>query len=312
MERKAVKVKTASRMRRSALVLAFILMWGGGAMARPADLAAYPHVKHLIPGEGSDRALGAFLVDGELWAATHEDFANMRVVDETDTEVPFLIRARGKAGEDGSTATFEIVDFAVHEDGTQTVIEFDAHRQATVGIRILTSAENFSRPVLVEGKSGVGHTGFREIFRGTCSNIAAGDVQRDGRTLHFAQPSRCSEWRVTIDNHDNPAMTITGIMLDERVHEAVFINTQPGSCRVFYGGDESKKPRYDMAAILRTSGNAPFALFRLGAEQENEANGRWWSLRVGGKVVLLVGILAMVAVLAWGVSTAARKVDAVT
>ena len=278
--------------------------------AKPADLGAYPHVKHLIPGDDSDRALGAFVIDRELWAATRGNFANMRIVDEADTEVPFLIRPRGKAGRDGATTSFEIVGFEVGEDGTRTVIEFDAHREAAVGIRILTSAENFSRPVRIEGKSGIGHTGFRDIYRGTYSHVAAGDVERDGRTLHLPKTTRCAEWRVTIDNHDNPAMTITGILLDERVHEAVFVNTQPCSYRVLYGGDESQKPRYDMAAILKTSGNAPLAPFRLGAGQENEAGGGWWPMRVGGKAVLLIAILAMVAVLAWGVSAASRSIDA--
>ncbi len=307
---RAVKLKTTHRLLRSALVLAFLLLWGGGAWARPADLEAYPHVKHLIPGDNSDRALGAFVIDGELWAATRRDFANMRIVDETDTEVPFLIRPRGKAGQDQTTTSFEIVDFEVREDGAQTVIEFDAHREAVVGIRILTSADNFSRPVRIEGKSGVGHTGFRDIYRGTYSHVAAGDVQRDGRTLCLPQTSRCTDWRVTIDNHDNPAMTITGILLDERIHEAVFVNTQPCSYRVLYGGDQSRKPRYDMAAILKTSGSAPFAPFHLGAEQDNEAGGGWWPLRVGGKTVLLIAILAMVAVLVWGVSTASKSIDA--
>jgi len=286
-----------------------MLTWGGGVAAKTADLEAYPLIKHLVPKGEAEEAIGGFTLDLELLAATRDDFANMRVVDDTDTEVPFLVRPRGKAVPGGATISHDIVDFEVHQDGTDTVISFDGYREPTVGIRILTADDNYSRPVRVEGKSGIGHAGFRDVCRGTFSHISTGDVARDGRTVSLPAATRCASWRVTITNHDNPALAVTGVALIERVHDAVFVNTQPSSYRVLYGGDSRLRPRYDMATILHAAGDAPMAAFRLGPEQENDGEGGWWPWRIGARVVLLVAILAMVAVLTWGIAAAAKRVE---
>lgn len=304
-----MKLRFHDGIRMAALSLALMLLWGGGAAAKTADIAAYPHVKHLVPKGEPEQALGAFALDLELLAATRDDFANMRVIDDTNTEVPFLVRPRGEAAPDGATVGHDIVDFKVHQDGTDTIITFKAYREPAVGIRILSGNDNFSRPVRVEGKSGIGHAGFRDVSRGAYSLISTGDIARDGRTIQLPSATRCTHWRITITNHDNPALEVTGITLIERVHDAILVNTQPSNYRVIYGGDNTLRPRYDMATILRAAGDAPTAAFRLGPEQENEELGGWWPWRIGARVVLLIAILAMVAVLTWGVATAARKVE---
>jgi len=262
-----------------------------------------------VPRDDAEQAIGAFALDHEVMSATRDGFANMRVVDDKDTEVPFLVRPRNRSTQENATVDHEVVDFEVHEDGTKTVISFGAYREPVIGIRILTESKNFSRPVRVEGKPGLSRSGFKAIFMGTYSHISAGDAARDGRTVRLPSATRCSEWRVTLENHDNPAMTVTGVLLVEHVHEAVFVNTQPSSYRVFYGGDGTRRPQYDMATVLNASGDAPLAAFRLGPGQENTENGGWWPLVIGGKVVLLTAILAMVVVLAWGVASAAGKVE---
>ncbi len=302
-----------SRRQRSGkwdLILVGALLWASVAGAKPADLGAYPYVKHLIPDDSVEQALGCFVLDPDVYESAREDFANMRVVDEAGTEIPFLVRMRNETEQGDAAVSYDVRDFEVREDGMKTVLEFNARREPVTEIRVLASTGNFNRPVLVEGKSGVGHSGFRDIFRGTYSHVSSGDVQRDGRTLKLPRGTRCAEWRITINNHDNPALTITGVALRDRVHEAVFVNRQPGSYRVLYGGDGSRRPQYDMAAILKNSGNTASEFFRLGAEQDNEDYGRvWWPLRIGGRAVLICAILGMVAVLAWGVSCAAKKVD---
>jgi len=293
---------------RLTLAAVFMVSWGGGAYAKPAKVEAFPFVKNLITEGESEDSLGAFALDAEIMAVTHEDFANLRIVDDSDTEIPYLVRARGRA--DGSGISSHEVSYDVHNDDSKTRIEFTSDRQPVTGIRILTSGASFSRPVVIEGKSGVGHAGFRTVFHGTVSHVATGGAGRDDRVLRLPHTTRCSEWRVTIENHDNPALPITGVELIERIHEAVFVNMQPSRYRVLYGGDETQRPRYDMPAIMSRSGNAEMATFRLGGEQENDDYGRsWWPLRIGGQTVLTLAILGMVAVLGWGIATAAKSTE---
>jgi len=445
----------------SLLVLALLCVCS--ATAKPADLKAYPHMKHLLPDGGPEQALGAFALDADLFDATRTDYANMRIVDDAGTEIPFLVRTRTEAvtttrdkviptrvdslhelpgnrveielsltltpdvsqalvlstgvrdfeklvtvhgsvdgqtweaiatavpivdysrfidfrstripfqparyqrlrlsvsdvtldrelplkqtvrealhgetqrefvetsfrredfrinaitllgpqtretGQHAVTTERAATDLTVRQDGAQTVIEFRARREPVSGIRIMTSSENFSRPVRVEGKAGVGEEDFEELFRGSCRYIAVGDVQQDSRTLNLARPARCSEWRVTIDNKDNPALELTGVVLEEPLHEALFLNTPPCSFRVYYGGKDDQKPHYDLATIVSTVGRTSVTEYRAGEAQENPAFRRTrWRLRVGGKAVLSIAILLMVLALGWGVAVAAKHVE---
>ncbi|MBT3191203.1 MAG: hypothetical protein HN341_01480 [Verrucomicrobia bacterium] len=446
---------------RHALVL--VAMGAAVAQAKPADLAVYPHARHLVPESRSAEALGSFVLDSEVFAGTRNDFANMRIVDDAGTEIPFLVRARTEAvtstsdrviptrveairelpgnrieievsrrgpaivsqeidlstrlrnfeklvtihgttdgnswseiasgvpvvdysrfidyqktripftsgaykrlrlvvsdvtlerelpfkkkvrealhgkiksefvetsfktedfridsfrllgrrtretGQRAVTRKTPIGDFQVAQDGSKTIITFAANREPVGGIRIETPSVNFSRPMLVEGRSGGGGGGFKSLFRGVYSHIAIGDVQRDRCTLSLAIPSRCVEWRITIDNRDSPALDISGVWVEEQVNEAVFLGTQTANYRVVYGGSSTVLPRYDVATILSTVGRSPVAAYRLGESLENLAYERsCWRLQVGGKAVLSGAILMMVLALGWGIAVAAKKVD---
>jgi len=81
------------RLRRVALPLWLTL----AAAARPADagpnLTPYPSFRALRPaGAEAARSIGRCELDEELLAATDDAYANLRVVDDRDTEIPFLAR----------------------------------------------------------------------------------------------------------------------------------------------------------------------------------------------------------------------------
>jgi hypothetical protein len=454
---KAITINT-----KPAIILGAILLWGCIATAKPADVTSFPYMKHLVPEGGGEHALGRAILDSDLFADTHDDFSNMRIVDDSETEVPFLVRPRTASvtstrdkliptrveslrelpdnrieieiilqrkpevsqslrltsrlrnfeklvtvhgSIDGSTwkelasnvpivdysrfIDFEnteisfspapykrlrlsisdvtldrelplkqtvrealhgktqrefvetsfrredfrideirlmgktttetgqhaivtkhpVSDFVVSQDGSLTIVEFAARREPVVGVQLNTATRNFSRPVLLEG-IGAEQGSYSCITRGSLSHIAVGNVARDSRTLRLLQPTRCSKWRMTIDNKDNPVLDITGITLKEQSYEAVFMNSPTASYRSFYGGAETKKPRYDVATILTVAGRSPATEYKPGERQENREFERTrLRLHIGGNAVLTIAILIMVLALGWGVAVAAKKVD---
>jgi hypothetical protein len=442
--------------------IAICLAMACQAYAKKADLSACPFVKHMSDGDSAGRAIGAAVIDSEVYAESADNFANVRIVDDAEIEIPYLVREKttavtktrerhistriealrelpdnrieielvltGKAvesqavvietpirdfeklvtiraatsdgewtelvseapivdytrfidlrdtriefapaayrrfrltisdvtldrelaikrnvrealhgetqrefthssfrredfridtirllgqrttetGERPVRVTREINDFAVENDGKRTVVTFSSQREPIDGIRLLTSGRNFSRPVRVEGKRG---RSFTDLYRGTYRFISVGKVSRDNRTLRLRRPERCTEWRVTIDNADNPALAITGLVLEERVHEIVFLNSSPAVYRLIYGGSGTVKPSYDVSTILGVAGRSPSAAFTLGGQLDNEAYRRFnWRLRLGGQVVLSAAILLMVVALGWGVANAAKRIESV-
>ena len=448
---------------RLSCVLSSMLLLAGAVQAKPAELRAYSHVKHLVPDKGAEQALGAFPLDSELFARTHNDFANMRLVDTAGTEIPFLVRTRTegvtstrntviptrvdsirelsdnrieiemssvgvpKQSQEITLSTHQhnfeklvtvygmsdgnswleiatevpIVDysrfidyqrtriafkparyqrlrlvisdvtvdrelplkktvrealkgatqhefvetsfrredfridtirllgkktsetgqrpvirkravegFTVRHEESLTVITFTGQREPVIGIKLLTSGINFSRPISIEGKDALSSKEFRNVGRGTYSHISIGDVRRDKRSLRFAKPARCTDWRITIDNKDNPGMEISGVELEEQVNEAAFLNTPTSNYRVCYGGASTIRPRYDVATILNAAGRRSTASYHVGNELANpEYKKTRWRLRVGGRAILSIAILLMVGALGWGVAVAAKKVE---
>ena len=271
--------------------------------AKSADLGNFPYVKNLAPENNSEHALGSFRLDLDVFDKSSADFSDLRIIDDTGTEIPFLIRAVTGSG---AIITNRVVDFDQKQDNRKTIIEFKSRREPVRGIKIFTAEPNFSRQVLVEGQDSSGN--YRTYMRGTCSFVKVGDVERDNRTLSLPTTARCSAWRLTIDNKDNPELQVTDITVITKEYEAVFINRHPGAYRLIYGG-KGKPPRYDLSTIIRTSGSSHPAPYRLGEELENEDYAKAsWGLRIGGKAILTIAILLMIGILIWGIATTSKQI----
>jgi hypothetical protein len=284
------------------VVLSCLLPGGGSALAKSAELELYPFVKHLAVESDVENAIGSFVLDSEIFEKVAADYSDMRVVDDYGIEIPFLIRS--KTGR-SNLASNRVHDINVSNDGNLTIIEFSAQREPVTEIKVFASSGNFSRSIKIEGRDS---DTFRERLRGTYSYVETGDLNRDKRSMHLRQPLRCSGWRITIDNKDSPALEITGVTLVEKVYEGVFVTEDPGAYRLFYGGAQAHKPRYDVGAILAVGRNQ-FAVYRISEELINgEYNKSAWHLRIGGRVVLTVAILLMVAALGWGIVVASKQV----
>ncbi len=79
------------------LVFMLSLTLAGVAHAKQADLPAYPYLKHLVPEEDARQSLGAFPLDSDVFAETRNDYANLRIVNDSGTEIPYRVRTRTEA-----------------------------------------------------------------------------------------------------------------------------------------------------------------------------------------------------------------------
>ena len=227
-----------------------------------------------------------------------------------------------------SLSRFEAVEDAIKKT---TVITVWTGREPINRLNLETANRNFSRQVTIEvpsskapagaaGKKSRSEGGAEEtstwhaIGSGTIENINFRDQVRKSEGISF--PERREEsFRIIIQNEDNPPLTISGVKAQGNLQRAVFL-AQPGKTyRVFYGSGTLEQPHYEAAKVLDTlrKTNTP-VLVGLGAQKTNDdfqegpgkPNGilnNW--LFLGG------AITAMVAVLAWSLFSAGKRLEAI-
>ena len=86
--------------------------------ARAVEPARYPYAKALEPPAAAVRTIGRFELDEDLFDGTDNAFANLRIVNGTDEETPFLVRPvpqRRKVVSEHDIAS-KIIDFELRPD----------------------------------------------------------------------------------------------------------------------------------------------------------------------------------------------------
>jgi hypothetical protein len=278
-------------------------MLTGMTYAKSAKLSNFAYVKNLETNCRDEHALGSLLLDSDIFSAASADFSNIRIVDDSETEIPFLIKT---AVSEPTTETNNIIDFSIMQDGSKTIVSFAAQYKPVAAIKIITTDPNFSRRVTVEGKTADGN--FRTYLHTTCSYVSVGSTLQDNRTLSLPRAVRCSEWRITIQNEDNPKLEISSINITAPKYNLIFVRRPAAVYRIFYGGS-AKPPNYDASAIINTAGSQTAANYNLSSQFDNEEyNKTARSLQIGGKAILTIAILLMVAVLGWGIATASKQI----
>ncbi len=213
------------------------------------------------------------------------------------------------------TANYPVKEFRVSEDKEQhqTVIEVHTRREPIVLFRVETAGRNFSRRAVVQVPETRGvKTDWREIGRATVSRFEFRDLRQEH--LEIALPeTRQETFRIRIDNRDSQPLEITGVEAEGHIDQVVFLAAANGSYRIRYAADESEVPQYDTAAIRAALGRgfAPLAA-KLGPERASfSAEPPPVNLKkVLNNPFVLGGIVCLlVAVLAWGLFQASRRIE---
>ena len=162
---------------------------------------------------------------------------------------------------------------------------------------------------IVQGR----RTQWHDIGTGTISRIDFRDLHRDELMVSFPE-ARHEEYRVVIENGDNPALAVTGIRGEGNAYQALFLAAPGVAYRLSYGSEATKAPTYDTATLRESlaRGYQPVAV-RLSRQATqsgaSEPTGIVMRRVLNNPFVLGGVILLLVAVLVWGLYRAGRRID---
>jgi hypothetical protein len=179
-------------------------------------------------------------------------------------------------------------------------------------LKLVTPTHNFSRlgRVEIEETQGVQHQ-WRTIGQATVSRLDFRTLAREETAVSFPE-SRTSRYRVVIENRDSPPLLVQGVEGAGHVYELVFLAVPRLDYRLVYGHPDTKRPRYDVAAVEESLGQG-YQPVQVGLGEQVELSGpvaerRWTPARLLNDSWFLFGVIALLgAGLAWVLYLASRR-----
>jgi len=213
-------------------------------------------------------------------------------------------------------ADYPIVDFEVEEDPGEkmTIVHVRTRREPLVRFTLETTSANFNREAFIEVpvERGVTVT-WKHVGHGSVSRFRFRNFEREELQIDFPE-QRQKEYRILIENEDNPPLEITAVKAEGQVYRALFIAAPETNYQLYYGSDEAEAPSYDTAAlaVALAEGFEP-AVATLGTEAENPDFGRAPGLGLAellnNPLFFAAAICLMVIVLALLLFRAGRRIE---
>ncbi len=202
--------------------------------------------------ESEWREIETIFQDGQLHSERNRSMFAMR---------PFRIeRIRGwyKKMEEIQQNTVHVsrppVSFKADVDGKkkQTVIGVTARNEPLTGIVIETPEKNFSRHYTVEAlRKDAGKTDWQKLGEGTLFSLNFRSFLDEQVRMEIPE-TRAAEYRIVIDNRDNPPLQITGLRLEGPVYRAVWLGNPAEDYLVYFGSESVERPVYEVQSIMGT------------------------------------------------------------
>ncbi len=214
-----------------------------------------------------------------------------------------------------TTREYPVAEFTVEQDAEhkQTIVTVQTRREPLTAFRLETPARNFNRAASVERLETRGvRSEWRPLGRATVSRFAFRELNREQMEAGF-QETRCEQYRLVIDNHDDPPLEITGVRATGNVYRMVYFAEPGKEYRMAYGSDAVKAPSYDttaLAASLREDYKPVVAELGKVVENTNVRQPSGLLPLLTNPLVLGAMVSILVALLGWGLYAAARRVDA--
>jgi DNA-dependent RNA polymerase auxiliary subunit epsilon len=215
------------------------------------------------------------------------------------------------------TADYPVERFtqSVDAERKETVIHIIARRQPLTRFTLQTSSRNFARNARVEVPVRDGpRTRWDTVGQESVFNFAFRKFRREDLSISFPE-QRQVEYRVVIQNEDNPALQIDGVHATGNVYRTVFLAEPEQAYRVFYDNEHAEAPNYEASTVLGAlRGNYAAVTVDLGNQTDNpryraNADASWLKL-LNRPWFLVAAVCIVVAVLGWGLFQAARRLPA--
>ncbi len=196
-------------------------------------------------------------------------------------------------------------------DTGNTIVTFETHRAPVTEIKILTDTSNFHRTCRVDVFRETPQKSYwHNIAAGTISRIRSGSYLQETLILHPRLNQSIKKYRIIIRNNDNPPLNIAGILIRGFVWEGMFFSRPDQKYTIYYGGDRMEAPIYDIAGVIRKSGDIKPDIYVPGEEKPNPGFStpeNPWPME--GKTVLTIVMILMVIILGGVIFATVRKLE---
>ncbi len=192
-----------------------------------------------------------------------------------------------------------------------TLMYCRSERQPINEIRLVTTSRIFRRQVEVAGTDDTTRTPtWTPLATGIVYRLKIGAWQQEDLRISLGGSHRYLRYRLRIANEDNPPIEVTGVSAMGEIHRVYFFRDQAETLMVYYGGEQVKQPRYDVAALLAGIPQVESSSWRLGAQLPVGEKGpvRRWH-RLSPKSILIVSLVLMVGVLAGVLFVTVKNVE---
>ncbi|MDZ7617766.1 MAG: DUF3999 family protein [Patescibacteria group bacterium] len=213
-----------------------------------------------------------------------------------------------------TTGEYPVAQFKVEQDAEhkQTIVTVHTRREPLTAFQLETPARNFNRAVSVERPESRGvRTEWRQLGRATLSRFAFRELNREQMEVGFPE-TRSEQYRLVIDNRDDPPLEITGVRATGNVYRMVYFAEPGKEYRLAYGSAAVKAPSYDTTALsasLREEYKPVVAELGQAIENTDVRPPSNLLAFLNNPVLLIGGVCLLVALLACGLYAAARRVD---
>ncbi len=213
------------------------------------------------------------------------------------------------------TADYQIAGFETHEDAEdkQTILHVHTRREPLRSLTLETKSRNFYRRALVQVPVVQGvRTQWQSVGEAAVFNLSFRNQHREQLTIVFPE-QREEEYRLVIQNEDNPPLDITGVRAEGSIYRLVFLGKPSAEYRVFYGSSTAKSPSYEARTLFASLDHDYQPLVaKLGSQAENPRFHREaFAIRglLNNWIFLGSVIGLMVIVLGWSLFRAARHLE---
>jgi hypothetical protein len=215
------------------------------------------------------------------------------------------------------TTDYAVADMQVTQDAKlkRTVIQVKSRREPLTRFTLRTSDKNFARSVSVEIPVVEGpRTNWTSVGRSNLMRFSFRSFKKEELTVSFPE-QRQTEYRIVIQDDDNPALKIDGVQAAGNTYRAVFLAEPDRSYNVYYGAARVEAPQYEATTVL-TAIQRKFEPedVELGKQAANPA----FNEGADGSLVetlnrpwfLVLAVCVMVVVLGWALFYAGTRVRA--
>jgi hypothetical protein len=213
------------------------------------------------------------------------------------------------------TTVYPIAGLETREDieQKQTVLCVQTQREPLRSLTVETASRNFYRRAVVQVPVVRGvRTEWEPVGEATIFNFSFRNQHREQLTVVFPE-QRAGEYRLVIENEDNPPLDIQGVRCEGSIYRLVFLGEPAAQYRVFYGSETAKPPTYEARALFASLDRDYKPLVaELGSQAENpQFESRPFAIRglLNNWIFLGIVIGLMVVVLGWSLFRAARHLE---